>query len=56
MLTAPKRGEELRRMFKDKADQARQKAKQQMTIKKEDAINQARQALDKIEQTQPSTQ
>jgi gas vesicle protein len=53
MLIAPKKGEELRHMLKDKAKMAREKAMQQAGMKKQDAINQARQALDKLEQAQP---
>jgi gas vesicle protein len=55
-LVSPKKGEELRHMLKDKAMAARQKAMQQMSGRKQDAINQARQALDKLEQTQPAPQ
>jgi len=52
MLLAPKKGEEIRHMIKDKAKMAREKAMQQVNSKKQDAINQARQALDRLEQSQ----
>jgi gas vesicle protein len=55
-LVAPKKGDELRQMIKDKAKMAREKTMQQVGIKKQDAINQARQALDRLEQSQPATQ
>ena len=56
MLLAPKKGEEIRHMIKDKAKMAREKAMQQVNSKKQDAINQARQALDRLEQGQPASQ
>lgn len=55
-LLAPKKGEELRRMLKEKAKMARDKAMKQAGAKKQDAINQARQALDRLEQAQPMAQ
>lgn len=55
-LTAPKKGDELRKMIKDKAHMAKEKAMQQAGAKKQDAINQARQALDRLEQAQPAAQ
>jgi len=55
-LVAPKKGDELRKMIKDKAKMAREKAMQQAGMKKQNAIDQARQALDRLEQNQPATQ
>lgn len=54
MLTAPKKGEEIRGMIKEKANMAKEKAMQQAGAKKQDAINQARQAIDRLEQSQPA--
>ncbi len=51
MLVAPKRGGELRALIREKAMMARDKAKQQVGAKKHNAIDQARQALDKLEQS-----
>ncbi|MBX6333908.1 YtxH domain-containing protein [Candidatus Saccharibacteria bacterium] len=52
MLLSPKKGEEIRHMIKDKAKMAREKAMQQAGSKNKDAINQVRQALDRLEQSQ----
>jgi gas vesicle protein len=56
ILVSPKKGEEIRHMIKNKAKMAREKAMQQAGAKKQDAINQARQALDRLEQAQPAAQ
>ncbi len=56
IIIAPKKGEELRQMLKDKAKMAQDKAMQQAGLKKKNAIDQARQALDRLEQTQPTAQ